>query len=67
VLLDKKDGGIKLEQGSRFKLLRILSGISQEYVGDLVGLKQKSISHLESGKKRPTSTLIKILSTFYGC
>jgi transcriptional regulator with XRE-family HTH domain len=52
------------EIGSGIKAARVKAGLSQEVLGDKVGLTRASISNLEAGRQKvPVHTLYEIAST----
>lgn len=50
---------------TEFKNLRKSTGYTQSQFGDMLGLTQQSVSHLESGRKNPSKTLMAYLKYRY--
>ncbi len=55
-----------MEMGETLRYLRDSKGFSQEYVGDLLGIKQSSYSAYENGKADMPVSYLRILADFYG-
>jgi len=56
-----------LEPAYQVARLRILRGLTQQQLADLVGTKQPSIARLESGKKTPDLEFLQRVAEALGC
>lgn len=56
-----------MKAAEKIKLLRILNCLSQEYLANIIGLRQKHVAHIESGKRFIEAKIIKNLADFFGC
>ena len=56
-----------MKKGGRLKLLRMLSGYSQQYIADILGVSQKTIAVFEAGRASPRLQAIDLLAKFFGC
>ena len=50
----------------RIKLLRKNAGLNQSQLGELLGIKQRAVSMIESGVNQPTVKQIEILCNHFG-
>ena len=55
-----------LEISENLRYLRECKGVSQEYIGDLLGIKQSSYSAYETGKADMPASYLLLLANFYG-
>ena len=55
---------VKLESGALVKVLRKREKLSQQELGDLLGLSRITIQNLESGKNFTIDTFLKVLQYF---
>jgi DNA-binding XRE family transcriptional regulator len=56
-----------LEPAYQVARLRIMRGLTQQQLADLVGTKQPSIARLESGKKTPDLEFLQRVAQALGC
>ena len=52
-------------KSTRLRELRTAAGLSQEALGQKIGVSGQAISHLESGKRKLTSDMAKRLADFF--
>ncbi len=63
---------VKVKTGDLLKLLRKRAGLTQEQLGEQLGLSRITIQNIESGKNATMDTLLKVLQhwdmlgSFYG-
>ena len=63
---------VKVKTGDLLKLLRKRAGVTQEQLGEQLGLSRITIQNIESGKNATMDTLLKVLQhwdmlgSFYG-
>ena len=49
----------------RFKEMRKALGLTQEQIGDLVGISGSTVAQIEAGRSRPTDAAIKLICATY--
>ena len=54
-----------MQVGDRIKLLRLAEGLTQQYIGDLLDLSQKSIALIESGKMKLDDDQLDVLANYF--
>ena len=54
-----------MHSGDRIKILRMGDGLTQEYIGELLGKSQKTITKIESGKSHPGQEELYTLSHYF--
>lgn len=54
-----------MEYYQRLKNLRIDNDLTQERMGEIIGVSQRTISHYESGKREPGLTEIKRYAQYF--
>ncbi|SEK70731.1 Transcriptional regulator, contains XRE-family HTH domain [Butyrivibrio sp. ob235] len=52
--------------GKKLKELRITHGYTQDYIASNIEVKQPTYQQYESGKRRPSSTMLYRITNFYG-
>jgi len=54
-----------MEIGDRIKMLRIADGLTQQYLAELLGVSQNTVTKMETGKSRPSLNSINILANYF--
>ena len=58
---------MSMVNGAKIRTLRNELGLSQDALGDLVGVGGSMIKHIERGVKKPSVDLLKRIADVYGC
>ena len=64
-ILEVRKGGTPMNANQRIKQLRENLGISQEKLGETIGLSKSGISSIENGNRSVTEKHIKLISTCF--
>lgn len=51
----------------RLKKIRLANGLTQQYVADMIGIAQTSLSRIEAGKHSPSVELLERYADAVGC
>lgn len=65
IRLENQGNSQIVHKNSRLRELRMAAGLSQEALGQKVGVSGQAISHLESGRRKMTADMAKRLGEFF--